>query len=205
MLMPLAIVHHVRRGRDLGGNPWQCRISIPCIISNSMGAGHVKYHDSSGFFFEFNVRSYSRLPDCPSNSHRRSDSEASYSPSRQLPASGRPLTAFSETAVETERVPYFPGSMGFGIAGNILTPRKVVYYSDETGDTVVDLNKPDFKSQDAAPPARRQSGQTVSLSDQSRNNARSVSYHERCTFTRAQGQQPYDRQLGTPWEGSDQV
>jgi hypothetical protein len=57
--------------------------------------------------------------------------------------------------------------MGFGIAGSVLTPRKVVYYSDETGDTVVNLDK--FKSQDAAPPARRQSGQTVSLSDQSRN------------------------------------
>jgi len=168
MLMPLAIVHHVRRGRDLGGNPWQCRISIPCIISNSWGAGHVKHHDSWGFFFEFNVRSYSRLPDCPSNSHRRSDSEASYSPSRQLPASGRPFTAFSKASIETERVPYFPGSMGFGIAGNILTPRKVVYYSDETGDNVVDLDK--FKSQDAATPARRQSGQTVSLSDQSRND-----------------------------------
>ena len=165
MLMPLATVHHVRR-RDLGGNPWQCSISIPCIISRPMGPGHYKIRGSSGFFFEWNVRSYSRLPDCPSNSHRRSDSEASYSPSRQLPASGRPLTAFSKAAIETERVPYSPGFMGFGIARNILTPRKVVYYSDETGDTVVDLDK--FKSQDAAPPARRQSGQTVSLNYQSR-------------------------------------
>lgn len=135
------IAAHVSRS-DLGGNPWQCKISIPCFVGD----------------IRWDTRSYSRLPFC-STSARRSSEAAHlrvHSAARQPLARG-PAVSTPPDAQE-DRVPYVPGSMGLaGIATKHRKLRQPTYYSDETGDTVVDLGQ--LQSQGAAPLVRRQSGQ----------------------------------------------